>query len=55
VGKSLSATVRNLKARWFVLRNAREGDQCWLFRPRDTLCWLRGPMTREDLRRLRDR
>lgn len=51
--RALHATVKQLRPRWFVVRNAREGEGCALLRPRDTLCWLRGPMTREDVRRLR--
>jgi DNA helicase HerA-like ATPase len=52
VAKSLGATVRKLRPRWFVLRDAHDGEACWFLRPRDSLSWLRGPMTREDLRRL---
>ncbi len=52
IAKTLSATVRKLRPRWFVVRNARAGDACEFLRVRESLCWLRGPMTRSDLRRL---
>lgn len=51
--KSLSATVSRLAPRWFVMRDAHDGRIC-LMKPRWALSWLRGPMTRSDLRRALD-
>jgi len=48
----LGRTVQRLSNRWFVVRNAhaaRSGPI--LLQPRQTYSWLRGPMTRTELRR----
>jgi len=48
----LGRTVQRLSNRWFVVRNAhaaRAGPI--LLQPRQTYSWLRGPMTRTELRR----
>ncbi|MBL8679268.1 MAG: ATP-binding protein [Myxococcales bacterium] len=47
---SLADTVKDLGPRWFVWRNAHESGGPVLARTRDTLSWLRGPMTSADLR-----
>jgi hypothetical protein len=51
----LTRTVQRLGNRWFVVRNAhaaRSGPI--LLQPRQTYSWLRGPMTRTELRRARE-
>jgi hypothetical protein len=47
---SLADTVKDLGPRWFVWRDAHERTGPILARTRDTLSWLRGPMTSADLR-----
>jgi hypothetical protein len=47
---SLADTVKDLGPRWFVWRDAHEPRGPILARTRDTLSWLRGPMTSADLR-----
>jgi len=37
---------------WFVLRNVHQNPSMTLLQSRTTLAWLRGPMTRQDLKRL---
>ncbi|MDP3278239.1 MAG: DUF853 family protein [Deltaproteobacteria bacterium] len=46
---TLADTVKSLAPRWFVWRNAHRGEGSVLARSRDTLSWLRGPMTHADL------
>jgi hypothetical protein len=46
---TLADTVKDLGPRWFVWRNAHEPNGPVLARTRDTLSWLRGPMTSADL------
>jgi hypothetical protein len=51
-GPDLGRTVQRLSNRWFVVHNAhatRSGPI--LLQPRQTYSWLRGPMTRTELRR----
>ena len=47
--RALSAVLRKLAPRWFVVRDAHEGAPS-LVQPRDALSYLRGPMTRRELR-----
>jgi hypothetical protein len=47
----LEDTVKQLKRRWFVVRNVHAGEGLRLFQPRQTITWLRGPLTRAELRR----
>jgi hypothetical protein len=47
----LGDTVKDLQSRWFLWHDARESSGPSLARVRDTLSWLRGPMTPDDLRR----
>ncbi|MDP3273748.1 MAG: DUF853 family protein [Deltaproteobacteria bacterium] len=50
---ALDDTIKRLGKRWFLVRNAHEGAQgTRLLRPRQTLAWLRGPLTRAELRKL---
>jgi hypothetical protein len=51
--KSLAATIKALAPRWFVMRHAKRPREIALLQSRTTLCWLKGPMARADLRRLR--
>jgi len=44
--------IKRLTPRWFVMRNIHRAPGVSLLQSRTTLCWLRGPMTRADLRRL---
>lgn len=50
--ETLGTTLKMLAPRWFLLRNAHRASELWLLQSRTTLCWLRGPLTRTDLRRL---
>jgi len=49
----LAATVQRLADRWFVVRNAHARSGPVLLQPRQTFSWLRGPMTRTELRQAR--
>jgi hypothetical protein len=48
----LADTLKVLAPRWFVLRNVHQNPSMMLLQSRTTLSWLRGPMTRQDLKRL---
>ena len=50
--RELTEVVRVLAPRWFVLRSHRH-EQPLLLQSRTTLSWLKGPLTRGDLRKLR--
>ncbi len=50
---TLTGVVKVLASRWFVMRNVHRPKELALLQSRTTLCWLKGPMTRGDLRRLR--
>ncbi len=52
-GRELTEVVRVLAPRWFVLRSPRHPEQPLLLQSRTTLSWLKGPLTRGDLRKLR--
>jgi Helicase HerA, central domain len=49
---ALADVLKVLAPRWFVLRNVHRPKQLVLLQSRTTLCWLRGPLTRNDLKRL---
>jgi hypothetical protein len=49
--ESLADTLKALVPRWFVLRNVHQSPSLSLLQSRTTLCWLKGPMTRRDLKR----
>jgi hypothetical protein len=51
-GAVLGATIKKLTARWFVLRDVHGAGEPVLFRPRHAMSWLKGPMTRAELRRV---
>jgi hypothetical protein len=44
--------LNQLAPRWFVMGNVHQRPPLVLVQSRTTLCWLRGPMTRGDLRRV---
>ena len=50
--EALANVLKLLAPRWFVLRNVHQTPAMVLVQSRTTLCWLRGPMTRSDLKRL---
>jgi hypothetical protein len=49
----LGAILKKLGPRWFVVRDARDGKGPTLLQPRWAMSYLRGPMTREQIRRCR--
>jgi hypothetical protein len=48
----LAALLKALAPRWFVMRNVHRAPSLALAQSRTTLAWLKGPMTRSDLKRL---
>ncbi|MFO0556744.1 MAG: helicase HerA-like domain-containing protein [Polyangiales bacterium] len=51
--EELNETIKRLGKRWFLVRNAHQGAEgTRLLQPRQTISWLRGPLTRHELRRL---
>ena len=46
----LGRTIQRLANRWFVIRNAHVEGAPILLQPRYAISWLRGPMTRQELR-----
>jgi hypothetical protein len=51
--ETLTATIKSLAPRWFVMRHVKRPKEAALLQSRTTLCWLKGPMARADLRRLK--
>jgi hypothetical protein len=51
----LARTVQRLADRWFVVRNAHASSGPILLQPRYAISWLRGPMTRPELKLARER
>jgi hypothetical protein len=49
--RGLSDVLKQLAPRWFVFRSVYHPDHVLLLQSRTTYCWLRGPMTRSDLKR----
>lgn len=47
----LGSVLKRIGARWFVVRDAHVGGAPILVHPRDTISYLRGPMTRNEIRR----
>jgi hypothetical protein len=47
----LAERVKALASRWFVVRNVHRAPTLGLVQSRTALSWMRGPMTRADLRR----
>jgi len=46
----LDEVIKRLAPRWFVMRNLHRRPSLALLPSRTTRCWLRGPVTRHDLR-----
>lgn len=53
--EEVAEVIKRLAPRWFVARNVHRAPGVGLLQSRTTLSWLRGPMTRDDLRRARQR
>jgi Bacterial protein of unknown function (DUF853) len=51
---NLDHTLQQLAPRWFVMRNAHASDGSVLLQPRWALSFLRGPMTRSEIRAARE-
>jgi hypothetical protein len=50
--KELESTIKRLKSRWFVIRHAHaKEEEAHLLQPRWAMSYLRGPMTRNEIRR----
>ncbi|MFO0711673.1 MAG: helicase HerA-like domain-containing protein [Sandaracinus sp.] len=49
--EELSRVLKRLSSRWFVVRDAHDGESCMLMQPRWAMSLLRGPMTRGEIRR----
>jgi hypothetical protein len=48
--EGLSETLRRLAPRWFITRNAHDEKGAVLVQPRWTMSFMRGPMTRSEIR-----
>ncbi len=53
LARTIASTVQRLAPRWFVLRDVHAGGAPVLLQPRWAMSWLRGPLTRVELRRAR--
>jgi DNA helicase HerA-like ATPase len=53
VGTELATTLQRLAPRWFLVRNARVKSAPILMNPRHAMTFMRGPMTRTEIRRAR--
>ncbi|MBX7194804.1 MAG: hypothetical protein K1X94_22305 [Sandaracinaceae bacterium] len=51
--RALADVLKRLAPRWFVVRDARDGEGCSLHQPRWAMSLLRGPMTRREIERAR--
>jgi hypothetical protein len=54
IGASIDKTLQRLKPRWFVMRDAHSQTGPVLLQPRWAMSFLRGPMTRAEVRRARE-
>jgi hypothetical protein len=54
LARTVGSTVQRLAPRWFVMRDVHEGGGPVLLQPRWAMSWLRGPLTRVELRRVRE-
>ena len=50
----LGDIVKRLSPRWFLMRDAHSEDGLILMQPRWTMSYMRGPMTRLEIRRVRE-
>jgi len=48
--RELADIVQRLAPRWFVMRNVHGNQGITLLQPRWAMSWMRGPMTRGELR-----
>ena len=53
LGRELGTTLKRLAPRCFLLRDVHSDEGLALLQPRWAMSWLRGPMTRSELRRAR--
>jgi len=51
--REIGAILQKLSPRWFLVRDVHESPGLKLLQPRHAMSWLRGPMTRMELRRAR--
>jgi hypothetical protein len=49
----LGEILKNLRPRWFVVRDAHSRDGSVFLQPRWAMSFLRGPMTRQEIKRAR--
>lgn len=49
--KALTGTIKRLAKRWFVVRNVHAQHGAVLLQPRWAISWMKGPLTRAELRR----
>ena len=47
---ALTGTIKKLAKRWFVLRNVHAEPGTILVHPRFAISWMKGPLTRAELR-----
>ena len=52
-GRELGSKLQHLSPRWFLMRDVHAGDGLTLMQPRWSMSWLRGPLTRAELRKAR--
>jgi hypothetical protein len=50
----LASTIKRLAARWFVVRNVHAQEGNVLLQPRWAMSFMRGPMTRNEIRMARE-
>ena len=50
----LDGVVQHLSPRWFVARDAESASAPLLIQPRNAISYLRGPMTRAEIRKARE-
>lgn len=53
--EALGDVLKKLAPRWFVVRDAKGGGAARLLQPRWAMSFMRGPMTRQEIRRARHR
>ena len=54
LARNLSRTVQKLAPRWFLMRDLHAGPAPFLAQPRWAFSWLRGPLTRTELKKARN-
>ena len=52
--RDLEQTLKRLAPRWFVVRDTHAKEGTRLLHPRWAMSYLRGPMTRQEIRRARE-